>query len=32
MSYDSAIFCIASILFLWGGFGTCLRIAMKNNK
>ncbi|GKX28942.1 hypothetical protein SH1V18_14220 [Vallitalea longa] len=32
MEFDSIIFCIFSILFLWGGFATCLRIALKNNK
>jgi hypothetical protein len=32
MGFDSTIFFIVSLLFLWGGFGTCLRIAMKNNK
>lgn len=31
MDFDSIIFCIFSIVFLWGGFGTCLNIALKNN-
>ncbi|WP_458788068.1 MetS family NSS transporter small subunit [Vallitalea sediminicola] len=32
MGIDSIIFCAFSLLFLWGGFGVCLRIALKNNK
>ncbi|QUI23265.1 MetS family NSS transporter small subunit [Vallitalea pronyensis] len=32
MSFESAVFCALSLMILWGGFGICLRIAMKKQK